>query len=452
MSSIQLNCDKNFIYVIIYWILEIIFRLLMYLKAEYFIMSDDIVKNEYMFVIFLNIADLLSGFLYLYLKQSTKSNKKEEQKLIRTETKKSLNQLIYNQYDRILRGPFIKKFIIIAILDYLSRSFFWIAYAISGAKKEEISLLLERDMVISIDVFMRYIFSIFILKIEVYRHLIVSIIGTVIGFVTLVVTDFLSIEFTVNTIKLNKTSYYVGILILRGISFPFEDTLVTQVFKAYHIFPELFQKIRGILEMIIIIVITPILFFSFGLELDFHFGAEQIITMIFYTIALFVKAYFLLKIIFHFSSQSVSFLIISESFGGAITEIIEIIQDKDKNIVDLVLIILEILGIIIIFIGSLVYNEIIIINKWGLNKNVKRDIIIRGEMELETIQKKNSFQDDEIHENDEKKIEITENYEIEIAFVENDNKDIDLDKDNQKENDDAKYDNKKDNLIDTDIS
>ena len=62
-------------------------------------------------------------------------------------------------------------------------------------------------MVLSFDVFMRCIFSIFILKIEIYKHLIVSIIVTVIGFIFLVITDFLIIEFTNNNINLKKTLY-----------------------------------------------------------------------------------------------------------------------------------------------------------------------------------------------------------------------------------------------------
>ena len=392
MVCIKLNCDKNFIYVIIYWILEIIFLLILNLKSEYFIMTDDIVKNEYMFVIFLNIADLLSGFLVLYVKKSSKSVRKEEFELLKFDTKNQTNQLIYEETMINLKKNFVKKVILIAVLDYLSRSFFWIAYAISGVKKEEVSQFLERDMINSIDVFMRYIFSIFILKTKLYKHLIVSIFGTVIGFIILVVTDFLIIAYTENNIALDKTAYFIGILLLRGFSFPFEDTLVYQLFKDNNLLPQSFQFLRGIFEMIIIIIITPILFFSFGLELDFHFGVEQTVTMIFYTIGLFVKAYFLIRVIYHFSFQSVSFLVISESFGESIIEIIKIIKDKDKNTIDVILLILEIIGILIILFSSLIYNEIIIINKWGLNRNVKGDIMIRGELEMQIMKKNDPLQ------------------------------------------------------------
>ena len=73
MSLLIWNFDQNFIYVIIYWALEIILRIFLILKEEYFKMSKNIVHNEYMFVIFLNIADLLSGFFVLYMKCASKS-------------------------------------------------------------------------------------------------------------------------------------------------------------------------------------------------------------------------------------------------------------------------------------------------------------------------------------------------------------------------------------------
>ena len=242
-------------------------------------------------------------------------------------------------------------------------------------------------MIITFDIFMRYIFSILILKIVVYKHVACSIIGIGIGFVILLITDFLLIVLTDNTIKIDKRLFYVGILLLRGVSFPYEDTLVKQIFSENHILPEKFQFIRGLGEMILIIVITPILFFSFGLENDFEFEIENIITGIIYILAGFIKAYFLLKIIYLFSSQSVFFLLMSESLGGSIAKIIEIFKDENKDADDFILITLEIFGIFIILFASLVYDEVIIINKWKLNENVKVWIIKRGELELKKLNK-----------------------------------------------------------------
>ena len=73
MSILSFNWDKHFIYAIIYWILEIGVRLVMYLKwKEYFKMSESEVQNEYIYIILLTIADLFAIFLVLYIKYSLK--------------------------------------------------------------------------------------------------------------------------------------------------------------------------------------------------------------------------------------------------------------------------------------------------------------------------------------------------------------------------------------------
>ena len=80
MSFISLNCNKNFFYVIVYWVLEIIFYVL-FLNYKYcFAFTNNIVHREYTFVILLNIGDLLSGFLVLYTKCVSKSRRDEETK------------------------------------------------------------------------------------------------------------------------------------------------------------------------------------------------------------------------------------------------------------------------------------------------------------------------------------------------------------------------------------
>ena len=41
----------------------------------------------------------------------------------------------------------------------------------------------------------------------------------------------------------------------------------------------------------------------------------------------------------------------------------------------------ELIGTLIVLFATLVYDEVIIVNKWGLNENVKIGIIKRGEEE-----------------------------------------------------------------------
>jgi len=375
MSLLSFNWDKHFIYAIIYWILEICVRLVMYLKwEEYFKVSDSDIQNEYVYVILLTIADLLAGFLVLYIKLTFKRPIKPRKSI-------SGIEYIYDNYKQNKRKHIINKMIIICCLNYLSRSLYWISYAITGANNNEVSHQLQKDVVNTIDIFMRCIFSIFILHIVIHRHRIVSMVGIIVGFFILLPADFVLLSRD-ETKRLGMTVSYVAILALRGLSVPFEDTLIKKLYTENYVLPEKFMLLRGIAVSLLIIIVTPILYFSFGLTWKISFHTENYIILVIYTLASFVKSYFLLKIIFHFSSQSVSFLVISESITGSIFQIIDFIKDKDKELIEYVLVIMELIGILIIAFATLLYDEVVIINKCGLNENVRKGIISRGEKEV----------------------------------------------------------------------
>ena len=386
MKIFSFNCNKYFLYVVGYWILEIGFYILFLSNRDYFSLTKDFVPREYTFVILLNIGDLLSGFLVLYTKRVSKTKRDKEIEKKDDNINQHKNELIYDTTANIQRKHFKRKMIIIGILDYISRSFFWIAYAITGAEEKKVCFIFEKDIVCTVDIIMRYIFSIFILKISVFKHGIVSIVMICVGFIILLTSDCLYIKSSEEKggLSMSLTLFYSGILLLRGISFPYEDTIVKQLFLNDYIFPGTMQFYRGLIESVIIIVITPLLCLLFGFKVNFNYQiplVQIIFTLIFYTIVVFIKAFFLLKIIYHFSSQSVSILIISESLGGSIFEIIDIIRDGELSKSDIIFIIPEIIGIFIILFAALIYDEVIIINILNLNQNVKIGIIGRAENE-----------------------------------------------------------------------
>ena len=212
MSILSFSWDKHFLYAIIYWILEISVRLVMYLRWEdYFKITGNEVQNEYIYLILLTISDLLAIFLYLYVKYSFK---KQQCKIQKTDSK---SELIYEERQTDNQKNLIKRLIIICVCTYFSRSLYWISYAITGAKNEDSSNLLQKDVVNTIDIIMRYIFSIFILHIVIHRHRIVAMVGIIVGFCILLPTDIV-------LIKEGDCKFYgdyVAILALRGFSIPF---------------------------------------------------------------------------------------------------------------------------------------------------------------------------------------------------------------------------------------
>ena len=147
--------------------------------------------------------------------------------------------------------------------------------------------------------------------------------------------------------------------------------------------------LRGIGEFILILIITPIFYFFVWKNENNNFVFKNeltnaILMIIFYTLSSFIKAYLLLKVIYYFSSQSVSFLIISESITGSIYEIIKFFM-SEKYDYKIIILLIEIVIIIITTFGTLIYDEIIVIRKWGLDKNVAKEIILRGESEINSI-------------------------------------------------------------------
>ena len=378
MSIITFNWDKHFLYAIIYWVLEICVRLAMYLKWEdWFKMSDSDVQNEYIYVVLLTISDLFAAFLVLYIKCSFK---KEQNKFKKADTDV---ELIYDSSANEINKSknLIIRMVIVSASTYFSRSLYWISYGITGAKNNISSNQLQKDVVNTLDIIIRYIFSIFILHIIIHRHRVVSMFGIFVGFLFLIPADIILL-INQNNGNMRISVGYVAILALRGLSIPFEDTYIKKLYIENYILPEKFMFFRGILVSMIIAVLTPILYFSFGIHWDIHFKTSNIICIIIYTLTSFVKAYFLLKIIFYFSSQSVSFLVISESVSGSILQIIKFFNDK-IDFIQVLLLFLEIIGIIIIAFSTLLYDEIIIIKKWGLDLNVRKVIISRGKEDVE---------------------------------------------------------------------
>ena len=387
MSFLSLNCDKQFLYVIVYWVLEITFILIKRFEPDYFVVFEDSAKNEYILAFFATLSDLLSIILIIYTKITSKSNRIIEDKEGGRENEiKGKNTLIYVGLKPILKKNFIKKAILLSFNSFISRSFNWLSYAIYSLTNYEVKKIATycgNDFVVTIDIIMRYIFSLFILKTVIYRHNFFSIIMIGTGAIILLISDFLVVQYSPISKLMGPTMIYCSIIVLRGISIPLEHMLVKQIFENNHIFPAAMQFIRGSMELIIMIIITPILYFSFCLNTDLNprNDTSVIVVTIFNMLKSFITSYIRLKIIYRFSIQSVSFLYISICLGGSIVKIYDYII-ADKRPVDYTFYVLfELIGTLIVLFATLVYDEVIIVNKWGLNENVKLGIIKRGEEE-----------------------------------------------------------------------
>ena len=366
MSIISFTCDKNYIYVLIYYLFEISETLL-----ENFVFkisnNKDVKENmnlQFMKIILLIFADLILIPLVIYTKCSIK-----EDKLKRTVSKNEI-QLIYNNPILNKNKKILQYSFLISILDLLSRSvyfLFFLSLNIIGSRIEKLPKKYNMDYILAIDICFRYIFSRIILKTKIYHHHKVSIIICLIGFVLLIGIDCKFIEFNINIV------IYMLIALLRAILFPLEDTINQILLSKYFLLPHYLMANRGIIEFIIFSLITIILiilkidFFKMNMEFYIFF-----ILLIFYSI----KAFCLMSIIYIFNSQYVSFLVISETIGATIVMFIK------ENEIIFATNILEVISLVLVIFGTLMYNEIIIINLFGLETKTKKSLTLEQDEEV----------------------------------------------------------------------
>ena len=379
MKLFSFHCNTNLIYVIIYWILNIFIRLSIYSHYDEFfaISQQNVSQNEYIFLVYTAISNVLSGFLVLYIKCAMKQESEVQ--------KKNKIKLIYKHPLNKRDKYFYLNLILISFIDLLHFSCYCIFYWMVDTSNEEISTKTEKDIKTLLDIIIRYLLSIFVLKIKVYKHHIWSILAIIIGFVLIVPIDIVKI-FVGNEKDKKDSFYYIGIMSLRALFFPLEHTLIKKFYSNYYILPENLLFFMGIIQCILLGILTPIFISTKVFNDDLNYDPLKIFMSIIYTLISFVKQTITLKIIYLFSSQSVSFLIISTALAGSIKDIIDFFKKSDKssiNIINYLSFFFGIIAFIIIIFGTLVYDEILIINKWGLNFNVKKGIYERSLSEID---------------------------------------------------------------------
>lgn len=391
------NFNINLIYVIIYWILELFIRITWNYKPEYFNISEDPKEKEFMYIIFPVISKLLLGFIILYVYCAFRSNS-ESRKPSKNDTK---SKLIYeNQLDKKINKYYYLKLLFITSLELLSNSSYFIFFLIIDAEKEDVSHKSTKDVITLLDILIRYFFAILILKAKLFKHHIWSIYAMIFGFFLILPFDIMDIYYEEKMHKVFKSIYVtiiVFLLIFKSIVYPLEDTYIKKFFNTYYILPENFLFSIAVIETIILTIFGSIFYCLGILKCHLILKSEVILMCTVYILTTAVREYILVKFIYLFSSQSVSFLIISKNVAVSLIDIIDFIKGENKGEYQLHVIIsfpFEIIALAIIIIATSVYDEIIIINRCGLNLNVKKGIIQRALLDVENAIVDESFYDE----------------------------------------------------------
>jgi len=357
---ISFTCNKSYFYILIYYISEIFGIILENIIKEKNENLDLIIFNmdfQFMKIATLIFADIFIFPFVIYTKCSSRRDKEK-----RKNSKKEI-QLIYNKPTFTKeKGNVAVYTILISILDLLSRSVYFCFFLIIYLRKADIDLdklpkKYNMVYIVALDIIFRHFLSRVILNSEIYKHHIVSSIICLLGFVLSISIDFHFIDLNINNL------IYMIIISLRAIFFPLEDTINKKLFTGSFYFPHYLMFCRGICEFVLFSFITLKLKF-FKIEL-----LEMKIELLTFLICIWLfslKAFCLMKIIYIFNPQYVSFLVIAETFREAI---ILFLEEERTNLITNIL---ELIGLTLVLFGTLMYNEIFIINFCGLETKTKK--------------------------------------------------------------------------------
>ena len=430
MALISCNLYKGYFFIIVYWFAEMmraIFRIIFIKRIknrEIFRKQEKyIVENELVNLISLNLADLLAGILVLITKIRMRSfnyNKKSKSII---KINKINPSLIYNELSKIKHKIYL--IILISILDYLARSLKFLATLTNKPRLKT----RQTDWMLSFDIITRIFLCIIILKIKVQKHHKFAIILCLIGFILMSISDIMSIK------KRNKNYsdiiIYILIIFPKSILFPIEDVINKILLTNDYLLPHSLIFRRGIYQLGFSLILIPFLYFKNVIHFDYYNELQKIniiIYSILFIIISFIRNLCLMNVIYIFNMHYVSFLLAIIIFDDTIRQFFE-----EDNIYDftqikgIMFFIFDIIALLIISLGTLVFNEMIVINAYGLNDKTKEGLLI--EEQLENVNNFESFyfaeEDEEITNNTEK-----DNQTIKTIIIGNNENIIGIDKEN----------------------
>lgn len=403
MGIISVSFYKSYFYFLLFWILELSSTLIKEFLDQ--IYADHKKVNllfELTNLICINGADLLAGILVIITFIQTKSTKSNES--IEKKKKNTIEQeLIYN--DLSIRRNKYSLLLIISILEFIARYldfFFFVIFGIKRIRGGEISWL------ISIDFLSRIFFSSIFLKAKLFRHHIVTIILTILSLCTMSACAFIVID----GVDFGNWPYFFSIG-LKFIILPLEDVLNKILFNEKFLLPHSLMFMRGIFNLLIFIIFIPaFIIIKSKHKNDNYFNFKhkeknvdiilQIFLVFLYIFLYSFRIFCVMKVIYIFSPQHVAFL-------NEVFYLFLLLRCRIRAKDYLSIIIIDLICLLIIITSTLVFNEMIIINLWGLNKNTKNALLLRESQE--TIESKSSINEDNESNNNISKSSFEDSFE-----------------------------------------
>ena len=295
-----------------------------------------------------------------------------------------------------MKKYFFILFSIIAIIDFIAQFCMFIfpffdpdnKILKEQPKKEKKTIIKEEDLyfVVLIDIISRYIFSKFILKGHFYRHHILAIIITCIGFIPFIIVNIINIINSYQRKHENENEYkihrnmiiYLILYITMTIIYSLEDVLNKICLNKLIIKPFELMFYKAVFQIIFVVPLTLYMIIKENISEHFstNFKGIKILGRVIYRLSFIIcnifRTWSLITIIQLVNPNHLSILKSSEfAILFVVFPIFKYIKDISPHIdykydFDAINLISGIICFIISFIGSAIHNEIIIINRCGL--------------------------------------------------------------------------------------
>ena len=290
-----------------------------------------------------------------------------------------------------MKKYFFILFSIIAIIDFIAQFCMFIFPFFDPdnnilVEQSKNTIIKEEDLyfVVLIDIISRYIFSKFILKGHFYRHHILAIIITCIGFIPFIIVNMINLINSYqdqNEYKIHRNMIiYLILYITMTIIYSLEDVLNKICLNKLIIKPFELMFYKAVFQIIFVVPLTLYMIIKENISEHFstNFKGIKILGRIIYRLSFIIcnifRTWSLITIIQLVNPNHLSILKSSEfailfvvfPIFKYIKEITSDDNDKYEYDFDVINLISGIICFIISFIGSAIHNEIIIINRCGL--------------------------------------------------------------------------------------
>ena len=359
--------------------------------ANYF--STDILRSgavkrpEFFVVIYIELALIVGGILQFVPCLKYNMNKRRESP-INVENSKRNIEYIYNEGITVNT----KKLLLYIVLATLTFTFFSLISAIFFYNE-----LIETSLYF---IYFIPLFNKFILKENIYKHHILSLISSSIGIIIVLVP--MCMRITNADIVPNILNFISGVL------YSLYSALVKYIIEEYYLSPFKISFLMGLISIVVslfgFVIYSLIKYHDFSYFNDiFDFSeVENKVKIGLYFIPFFIfltiSEELTLITLFYFSPILIS-------VTNIINPILIWIRHKIEGDLEVIDLIMTPIGYLILLFSSIVYNELIILNFCGLNKNTKKCINIRLNseiIELNAIKDEIDNEDDSDDENEKK--------------------------------------------------